>query len=189
MTSWKRAAWSHHGARFLIPPLSPFPPPWPGGALQAGRRGATTAGVPAMPTMKKGMPKVSPFAQMLRDKREKLAPGVPLREFCAARGFEAPVIDGMERDRRTAPGTYSALYKLASGYGHAPTDRWTVQLLDAALGRAPTAPRPAKQARAGKSASPARRTSGVRPLARAPRPSAPSPGSRVANPGARKVKA
>src|SRR5688572_6678932 len=108
-----------------------------------------------MTTLKKGMPKVSPFAQMLREKREKLAPGATLREFCAARGFEAPVIDGMERDRRTAPGTYSALYKLASGYGHAPTDRWTAQLLDAALGRAPVAPRPAKPARAARKPGPA----------------------------------
>lgn len=99
-----------------------------------------------MPTMKKGMPKVSPFAQMLRDKREKLAPNATLKEFCAARGFEAPVIEDMERDRRTAPGTYSALYKLAGGYGHAPTDRWTSQLLEAALGKAPPKPSPAKSA-------------------------------------------
>src|SRR5687767_9687398 len=81
---------------------------------------------------------------MLRDKREKLAPTATLREFCAARGFDAPLIDGMERDRRTAPGTYGALYKLASGYGHGPTDRWTVQLLEAALGKAPVQARPAR---------------------------------------------
>ena len=55
-----------------------------------------------MTTTKKGTPKLSPFAQMLRDKREKLAPNITLREFCAARGFDAPLIDGMERDRRTA---------------------------------------------------------------------------------------
>ena len=97
-----------------------------------------------MPPMKKGMAKLSPFAQMLRDKREKLAPNATLREFCAARGFEAPMIDGMERDRRTAPGTYGALYKLASGYGHGPNDRWTLALLDAALGKPSAAPRPVK---------------------------------------------
>ena len=97
-----------------------------------------------MPTMKKGLPKVSPFAQMLRDKREKLAPNATLREFCSARGLEAALIEGMEHDRRTAPGTYGALYKLASGYGHGPTDRWTVALLDAALGKAPVQVRPAK---------------------------------------------
>ena len=90
-----------------------------------------------MPTTRKGMPKLSPFAQMLRDKREKLAPDATLREFCTARGLEAPMIEGMEHDRRTAPGTYGALYKLASGYGHGPADRWTVQLLEAALGKAP----------------------------------------------------
>jgi len=126
--------------------------------------------LPAMSTIKKGMPKVSPFAQMLRDKREKLAPNATLREFCASRGFETPVIDGMERDRRTAPGTFSALYKLASGYGHSPTDRWTMQLLDAALGKAPAKPAVAKQSRraggrstaagsAARKASPARRAS------------------------------
>ncbi len=97
--------------------------------------------------MKKGMPKPSPFAQMLRGKREKLAPLATLREFCTARGFDVPVIDGMERDRRTAPGTFSALYKLASGYGHAPNDRWTMQLLDAALGKAPPKLAVAKAAR------------------------------------------
>ena len=90
-----------------------------------------------MPMPKKGIPKLSPFAQMLRDKREKLAPHATLREFCATRGLETSLIEGMEHDRRTAPGTYGALYKLASGYGHGPTDRWTIELLDAALGKAP----------------------------------------------------
>ena len=94
-----------------------------------------------MPTMKKGTPKLSPFAQMLRAKREKLAPGATLKEFCTARKLEAPLIDGMEHDRRTAPGTYGALYKLASGYGHGPNDRWTLELLDAALGKAPGRPK------------------------------------------------
>ncbi len=87
-----------------------------------------------MTVTKKRAPKVSPFAQMLRDKREKLAPDVSLRDFCASRGFDALMIADMEADRRTAPGTYPLLYKLASGYGHQPTDRWTKQLLDAALG-------------------------------------------------------
>ena len=114
-----------------------------------------------MPATKKGLPKLTPFAQMLREKREKLAPNVTLREFCAARGFEAPVIDGMERDRRTAPGTYGALYKLASGYGHGPNDRWTLALLDAALGKPPASPGPLKTpARSGgrRSASAGRST-------------------------------
>jgi hypothetical protein len=137
-----------------------------------------------MPTMKKGTPKLSPFAQMLRDKREKLAPSATLREFCAARGLEAPVIDGMEHDRRTAPGTYGGLYKLASGYGHGPTDRWTVQLLEAALGKAPVHPKPARPTSSGRrgastgmasrgastAAAPARR----RALATAPSRPAPS---------------
>ena len=104
-----------------------------------------------MPPIKKGPPRPSPFAQMLRAKREKLAPNATLREFCSARGLEAPLIDGMERDRRTAPGTYGALHKLASAYGHGPNDRWTVALLDAALGKAPVAPRAQKLARPGTS--------------------------------------
>ena len=134
-----------------------------------------------MPTMKKGMPKLSPFAQMLRDKREKLAPNDTLREFCATRGFDAPLIDGMERDRRTAPGTYGALYKLASGYGHGPTDRWTVQLLEAALGKAPAPVKPARPAATG-----ARKIARSADLRRASRPvSPPSAASR----GARSVPA
>src|SRR5687768_9616079 len=111
-----------------------------------------------MTVMKKRAPKVSPFAQMLRDKREKLAPDTPLRDFCASRGFDAPMIADMEADRRTAPGTYAGLYKLAGGYGHEPHDRWTRQLLDAALGIAP--PRP-KVAAAGRRAPAA--TSRARP--------------------------
>ena len=110
-----------------------------------------------MTTIKKRVPKLSAFAQMLRDKREKLAPETPLRDFCAARGFDAPMISDMEADRRTAPGTYSALYKLASGYGHEPDDRWTRQLLDAAVGIAPA---PVK------SAAPTRRGPGGRASAR-----------------------
>ena len=101
-----------------------------------------------MSTIRNRTPKLSPFAQMLRDKREKLAPETPLREFCAARGFEAPMIADMESDRRTAPGTYAALYRLASGYGHQPDDRWTKQLLEAAVGKAP--PPPSKHAGAGR---------------------------------------
>jgi hypothetical protein len=50
------------------------------------------------------------------------------------------MISDMEADRRTAPGTYALLYKLASGYGHEPNDRWTKQLLEAALGKSPTPP-------------------------------------------------
>jgi hypothetical protein len=100
-----------------------------------------------MTTMKKPTPRVSAFAQMLRDKREKLAPDIPLRDFCAARGFDAPLIADMEADRRTAPGTYAGLYKLAGGYGHEPHDRWTKQLLDAALGIAPPRPKVAASAR------------------------------------------
>jgi hypothetical protein len=94
-----------------------------------------------MTTTKHRTLRVSAFAQMLRDKREKLAPEMPLKEFCAARGFEAPMISDMESDRRTAPGTYAALYKLASGYGHGPDDRWTRQLLDAAVGKLPEPPK------------------------------------------------
>ena len=94
-----------------------------------------------MATMKNRATKVSAFAQMLRDKREKLAPNIPLRDFCARRGIDAPMIADMETDRRTAPGTYAALYKLASGYGHQPDDRWTKQLLDAAVGKAPSPPK------------------------------------------------
>ena len=129
-----------------------------------------------MTTTKKGASKLSPFAQMLRDKREKLAPNVTLREFCAGRGFDAPLIDGMERDRRTAPGTYGGLYKLASGYGHGPTDRWTVQLLEAALGRAPVQAKPARavaSARRGASTSTGRRET-----------SAPAPSGRRSGNGA-----
>jgi hypothetical protein len=100
-----------------------------------------------MRTTKKPAPKLSAFAQMLRDKREKLAPDIPLREFCAARGFDAPLIADMEADRRTAPGTYAALYKLAGGYGHEPNDRWTKQLLDAAVGIAPPRPKVATTVR------------------------------------------
>ena len=107
-----------------------------------------------MTTMKKPMSKVSAFAQMLRDKREKLAPETTLRDFCAARGFDAPMISDMEADRRTAPGTYAALYKLASGYGHEPGDRWTKQLLDAAVGIAPTRVKTASPARHGTGGAP-----------------------------------
>lgn len=117
-----------------------------------------------MPMMKKGIPKLSPFAQMLRDKREKLAPHATLREFCAARGLEPSFIEGMEHDRRTAPGTYGALYKLASGYGHGPTDRWTLDLLDAALGKAPA--RPTKPA-ADRRVAPTRGSGAARKVARA----------------------
>jgi hypothetical protein len=109
--------------------------------------------------MKKRAPKVSAFAQMLRDKREKLAPETPLRDFCAARGFDAPMISDMEADRRTAPGTYAALYKLASGYGHEPGDRWTRQLLDAAVGIAPAR---VKRAAASRRATGGRRIRGDR---------------------------
>jgi hypothetical protein len=100
-----------------------------------------------MTTTKKQTPKLSAFAQMLRDKREKLAPDTPLRDFCATRGFDAPMIADMEADRRTAPGTYAALYKLAGGYGHEPHDRWTKQLLDAAVGIAPVRPKVTAAAR------------------------------------------
>ncbi len=100
-----------------------------------------------MPTARNGPQRTTPFAQMLRAKRAKLAPYATLRDFCAARGLVARVIDGMERDRRTAPGTFSALYKLASGYGHGPHDRWTMQLLDAALGKAPAKPGSVKPSR------------------------------------------
>ena len=120
-----------------------------------------------MPPIRKGSPKPSPFAQMLRDKREKLAPNATLREFCSARGLEAPLIDGMERDRRTAPGTYGALHKLASAYGHGPDDRWTAALLDAALGKAPVAPRPQKATRSGSSGG---QTRGGKPSAKAATP-------------------
>jgi hypothetical protein len=109
--------------------------------------------------MKKRAPKVSAFAQMLRDKREKLAPDLPLREFCASRGFDVPTIADMEADRRTAPATYAALYKLAGGYGHEPGDRWTRHLLEAAVGAKPSPAKraavvkPALGARGGQSAS------------------------------------
>ena len=102
-----------------------------------------------MTTMKNRAPKVSAFAQMLREKREKLAPDATLREFCATRGLETSVIDEMEHDRRTAPGTYGGLYKLASGYGHGPDDRWTRTLLDAALGKVPARPKPVAAPRRG----------------------------------------
>jgi hypothetical protein len=105
-----------------------------------------------MATIKTRTPKLSAFAQMLRDKREKLAPDTPLRDFCAKRGFETPMIADMEADRRTAPGTYAALYKLASGYGHQPDDRWTKQLLDAAVGKAPP-PAPKRAAANGRRAA------------------------------------
>jgi hypothetical protein len=96
----------------------------------------------------------SAFATMLREKREKLSPGANLREFCAARGLDVEMIAEMERDRRTAPGTYGALYKLASGYGHGPTDRWTKQLLEAALGIAPPPPRRASTPKRSERATP-----------------------------------
>ena len=102
-----------------------------------------------MATVKNRAAKLSAFAQMLRDKREKLAPDTPFRDFCAKRGFDAPTIADMEADRRTAPGTYAALYKLASGYGHQPDDRWTTPLLDAAVGKAPTRTSPASAAPRG----------------------------------------
>ena len=102
-----------------------------------------------MAIVKNRAPKLSAFAQMLRDKREKLAPDATLREFCAARGLESAVIDEMEHDRRTAPGTYGGLYKLAGGYGHKPDDRWTRALLDAALGKIPVRPRPVAATRRG----------------------------------------
>src|SRR5688500_17160877 len=57
------------------------------------------------------------------------------------------MIADMEADRRPAPGTYAALYKLAGGYGHEPHDRWTKQLLDAAVGIAPPRPKVAAAAR------------------------------------------
>ena len=113
-------------------------PPVPAARFPACSTGWTPR---QMTVMKKRAPKVSPFAQMLRDKREKLAPDVPLRDFCASRGFDALMISDMEADRRTAPGTYPLLYKLASGYGHQPNDRWTRQLLEAALGIAPPQPK------------------------------------------------
>jgi hypothetical protein len=133
-----------------------------------------------MTTTKNRMPRLSAFAQMLREKREKLAPEVPLKEFCAARGLEVPLISDMESDRRTAPGTYAALYKLASGYGHGPDDRWTKKLLDAAVGKAPEPPRRAALAvtpgrtilkRAAVDA--ARKTTRGGPGARSPRRSRP----------------
>src|SRR5687768_8401461 len=102
-----------------------------------------------MATMKTRAPKLSAFAQMLREKREKLAPDATLREFCTARGLETTVIDEMEHDRRTAPGTYGLLYKLANGYGHQPDDRWTRALLDAALGKAPARPKSGSATRRG----------------------------------------
>jgi hypothetical protein len=104
-------------------------------------------------TTKKRVPKLSPFAQMLRDKRESLAAGVPLRDFCASRGFDLSMISDMEADRRTAPGTYPLLYKLAGGYGHRPTDRWTKLLLDAAIGLAPAQPKRATPAPGGRGAT------------------------------------
>lgn len=117
-----------------------------------------------MATTKNRAPKLSAFAQMLRDKREKLAPDTPLRDFCARRGFDAPMIADMEADRRTAPGTYAGLYKLASGYGHQPDDRWTRQLLDAAVGIAPTPPKRAPAAR--RPAAPASAARGGRAVGR-----------------------
>ena len=126
-----------------------------------------------MTTTKKGTAKVSAFAQMLRDKREKLAPETPLRDFCAARGFDVPMISDMEADRRTAPGTYAALYKLANGYGHEPGDRWTKQLLDAAVGITPVPVKSASPTRRGGSAtSRARHRSVRRSMEPSRRPSA-----------------
>ena len=128
-----------------------------------------------MTTTKKGTAKVSPFAQMLRAKREKLAPDTPLRDFCAARGFDVPMICDMEADRRTAPGTYAALYKLANGYGHEPGDRWTKQLLDAAVGITPVlVKRPPPTRREGGATSRARQRSVRRSMEPSGRPSASS---------------
>ncbi len=128
-----------------------------------------------MSTTRNRTPKVSAFAQMLREKREKLAPDTPLRDFCAKRGFEAPMIADMEADRRAAPGTYTALYKLASGYGHGPDDRWTKQLLDAAVGKAP-APTP-KRAPPSRRAAPAVTSVRGRSVARSNQPTRRSSGA------------
>ena len=122
-----------------------------------------------MTTMKNRTPRLSAFAQMLREKREKLAPEVSLKAFCAARGFDAPMISDMESDRRTAPGTYAALYKLASGYGHGPDDRWTKQLLDAAVGKSPEPPKRTPSSNKAVRLAPKRAVVTARTITRSPR--------------------
>src|SRR5687767_1503566 len=87
VTSWVEG-WLEPPRRPEPHPLLRFQPlPSPGATRQREWEDATIREYEHMSTMKKGMPRLSPFARMLRDKREKLDPHATLREFCAARGL------------------------------------------------------------------------------------------------------